>query len=239
MAKYINIVPEMTSNTTPSGVASGTNLGGGCEYYYAFDHTVNTRCFSDSNNAKYYTISYQFETPQRIDAYKIISSNWIGSTPKHIKLTGYNEEGVGTVLDEQNNITWNDDSSFLQQTFNINSTEKYIKYTLYLSDVYNGGLTAIVVRELELLVEAVLSVTTRAATNITAASMQLNGQLVDLGQYNNADCYFQYTDDESFAENVQETTPQNLTTTGEFSDEITGLEAGKTYYFRAVARVVA
>lgn len=84
----------------------------------------------------------------------------------------------------------------------------------------------------------VLSVTTNPATNITATTMQLNGSLNGLGNYDNTDCYFQYTNDPGFEQNIQETTLQNLAATGEFSDEITGLEAGKTYYFRAVARVV-
>lgn len=246
MAELVNIVPKMTSNTEPYGIASATNTYyHGSEPWAAFDHNRRIQgwyCRSINDNEGYYsegTLSYQFSTPQIIDAYRITTAQDEKNQPKFIRLTGYTEDGRSTILDEQHPdlIPVPDIPYKREYTSYVNCQEGYIKYSLYM---YSRRLsnTPTNISELELLVEEVLSVTTNPATNITATTMQLNGQLDSLGDYENADCYFQYTADPNFEQNIQETTPQNLTATGEFTDEITGLEAGKTYYFRAVARVV-
>ncbi len=77
------------------------------------------------------------------------------------------------------------------------------------------------------------SVTTDAASNITATDAQLNGTLSKLSGYSSADVYFEWR--QSGASTWNTTTAQTLSSTGSFSDTISGLSRGTTYEFRAVS----
>lgn len=76
------------------------------------------------------------------------------------------------------------------------------------------------------------SVTTDNATNITADSAILNGNLNSLGNASSVQVYFQWGLTTSYG---NETTPQTMTTTGPFSDNLSSLVPGTTYHFRAFA----
>ncbi|MFO8114016.1 MAG: metallophosphoesterase [Halorubrum sp.] len=80
--------------------------------------------------------------------------------------------------------------------------------------------------------EGSLSVTTDDATAVDETTATLNGALDDLGGADSADVSFEWgpSGDRSNA-----TTPQTLSATGSFSEELTGLESGTDYEFRAVA----
>jgi hypothetical protein len=71
------------------------------------------------------------------------------------------------------------------------------------------------------------------ASNIGITSATLVGHLTHLGGASSCDVWFEYGDDENYL--GEETPPQTMTSTGDFSAEITGLDSCKTYYFRAVA----
>lgn len=75
------------------------------------------------------------------------------------------------------------------------------------------------------------SVTTLAASNIGQTTATLNGDLTDTG---GLDCgvFFEYGKTPSYEE---ATNPVNMSSTGNFSDSISGLSPGTTYYFRACA----
>lgn len=74
---------------------------------------------------------------------------------------------------------------------------------------------------------------TNNASNIGISSATLNGQLTHLGGAASCDVWFEYGEDENYL--GEETEPQTMTSTGEFSAEISGLDSCKTYYFRAIA----
>ncbi|MCK4402573.1 MAG: right-handed parallel beta-helix repeat-containing protein [Dehalococcoidia bacterium] len=76
-------------------------------------------------------------------------------------------------------------------------------------------------------------VTTEAASDITANSATLNGNLDSLGAASTVEVSFQWgTATGSYSYN---TTAQAMSTTGKFSSPLSGLDVDTTYYFRAKA----
>ncbi|ELZ12651.1 hypothetical protein C479_04622 [Halovivax asiaticus JCM 14624] len=82
-------------------------------------------------------------------------------------------------------------------------------------------------------VPGVPQVITSPATEVNGSTATLNGELLDLGDYDTVDVFFEWRDlgtDEWIA-----TDTQTLDAPGDFSAGIEGLEPGSTYEFRAVA----
>ncbi|WP_123621868.1 hypothetical protein [Halorubrum sp. CSM-61] len=77
-----------------------------------------------------------------------------------------------------------------------------------------------------------LSVTTDGATDVAETSATLNGSLTDLGGADSADVSFEWGPSGGLS---NATTPQALSATGRFSEELTGLDSGADYEFRAIA----
>ncbi|GAG39454.1 unnamed protein product, partial [marine sediment metagenome] len=77
------------------------------------------------------------------------------------------------------------------------------------------------------------ALTTSAADNITTDSAALHGSLDSLGDYTSANVSFEWGTTSGALD--QQTAPQAMTSTGLFSDNLSGLPAGTTYYFRAKA----
>ncbi|MFC7224201.1 hypothetical protein ACFQKF_13855 [Halalkalicoccus sp. GCM10025322] len=80
---------------------------------------------------------------------------------------------------------------------------------------------------------ASLSVTTDAATNITASSATLNGTVTDLGSADAVDVYFEIREFESSTWSTTET--QRLTATGSFSEPVEDLSSETRYEYRVLA----
>ena len=76
-------------------------------------------------------------------------------------------------------------------------------------------------------------VTTNSATNISTSSASLNGNLSSLGSASSDEVSFQWGASPGIYPN--ETTLQTMTAVGVFSFNITDLDPGTTYYFRAKA----
>ncbi|AHZ22392.1 serine protease [Haloferax mediterranei ATCC 33500] len=76
------------------------------------------------------------------------------------------------------------------------------------------------------------AVTTDSPTNVADSSATLNGSLTDLGNASSADCYFEYR--ESGTSSWSTTSVQTLSSTGSFSQDISGLSTGTDYEFRAI-----
>ncbi|WIV68439.1 ice-binding family protein [Natrialbaceae archaeon AArc-T1-2] len=76
-------------------------------------------------------------------------------------------------------------------------------------------------------------VITSPATDVNESTATLNGELTDLGDFDDVDVFFEWR--EVGAEDWIATGSQTLEETGTFSAEIEGLEPGTSYEFRAVA----
>lgn len=77
------------------------------------------------------------------------------------------------------------------------------------------------------------SVATDPASNVTGVEAQLNGELTDLGDYDEADVGFRYR--ETGAEDWIETEFDTVTETGAFDETVTELDNDTEYEFKAVA----
>jgi hypothetical protein len=71
------------------------------------------------------------------------------------------------------------------------------------------------------------------ASNIELTSVMLHGQLIHMGGAATCEVFFEYGDDENHLD--METTPEIMTSTGDFEAMISDLESGTTYYYRAIA----
>jgi subtilisin len=80
-----------------------------------------------------------------------------------------------------------------------------------------------------------LNVTTSDATSVDSSSATLNGDLQNLGGAPDADVYFTYWEKGNKDSTQQWTGLQTVSSTGSFSDTITGLDSGTTYVFAARA----
>ena len=76
------------------------------------------------------------------------------------------------------------------------------------------------------------AVTSDAATNVTATSATLNGNLTSLGSASGVAVSFDYGTTTNYGSN---TAPQMVTATGAYNDSATGLTPDTTYHFRAQA----
>ena len=77
------------------------------------------------------------------------------------------------------------------------------------------------------------SVATDPASNVGSNSAQLNGELTDLGDFDEADAFFRYR--ETGATEWTETTVQTLTEPQTFDETVSGLDPETEYEFKAVA----
>jgi subtilisin len=81
--------------------------------------------------------------------------------------------------------------------------------------------------------DASVAVSTADATNVGDTSATLNGDLTDLGGADSADVYFEYGQSGGSRSNA--TSAQTLSATGSVSADVSGLDSGTEYEFRAVA----
>lgn len=121
----INLIPTMTSNTAPSGVASTSSLDTTNDAWCAFDKSTSTHWISASGSKTNQWLSYQFTTPKIIAKYTLSNNHNITAAPKDWTFEGSNDGGATwTVLDTQSNVigwvlnekrvfTFNNQSSFL------------------------------------------------------------------------------------------------------------------------------
>jgi len=82
-------------------------------------------------------------------------------------------------------------------------------------------------------VPGVPEVVTSPATEVNGSTATLNGELLDLGDFDAVDVFFEWR--ELGTDEWTATAPQTLDASGDFSAGIAGLEPGGTYEFRAVA----
>lgn len=75
-----------------------------------------------------------------------------------------------------------------------------------------------------------LEISTSNATDVTSSSATLNGSLDDLGGESSVDVYFEWGETTSYG-NTTDT--QTLSSTGSFSDSISGLTADQAHHYRA------
>ena len=128
------IVPIMTSNTTPSGEAFANSQGTGRNAYFAFDG--NTSTWWATNAVK--TNSYVGYTPANKARVKKVSFHHNGRDIGKFRVEALDDAGTWISL-YNGEITSSDPWDV---TYDINNTEYYKSYRLYVLGVMSGGASS-------------------------------------------------------------------------------------------------
>lgn len=137
----IPLVPTMTSNTTPSGVASADSIDGtGYEAYRAFDNAGSTTdAWISGSAASSYTyphwIQYQFPTAQVVGGLHFKNYSTGSNGVKTFKVQGSND---GTTWTDLYSGTGTNAGGGTLQEFYFDNTTAYLYYRLYITEGYSA-----------------------------------------------------------------------------------------------------
>jgi hypothetical protein len=126
-----NLIPVMTSNTTPSGIASASSYVANSEPWKAFDNEPGSNYWwqGSSNNSPNEWLAYEFPTNQIVNAYSIKKiQGAVGGTPTEWTFEGW-DGSSWIILDEQTLSDSDWDTSPIYE-FNINNNVAYKKYRI-------------------------------------------------------------------------------------------------------------
>jgi len=129
-----NAIPTMTSNTTPSGIASAdSSYNSAYDAWKAMDKT-NTDYFcwyTSPSNTYPHWLQYQFTSGKTITSYSITSRNYDNNTsPKVWKLQGSNTGTSWTDLDTRSGQSFSQNE---KKIYTISNTNSYTYYRLYIT----------------------------------------------------------------------------------------------------------
>lgn len=163
--------PNMTNNTTPSGVCSGSSVVAGKDYYMAFDDPA-LDTFWQSDVAQSGIIQYRSTgAPFICDGYSIHMAINNGDTsytskdyaPSDFTFEGSNDGATWTVLDKQNTyVLYTSNKSVF---FKIPNTTSYEYYRLNIKSCVRNGAIKPCVRSL------VMRSTTSVSLTVTASAV--------------------------------------------------------------------
>lgn len=142
-----NLIPTMTSNTTPNGIASASSEANeGNMAWHSMDKDITTKWTGEGTPS---WLAYEFISSKIIIQYTIIGciAEQETYTPKDWTFAGWNGS-IWITLDTQNNqIGW---VTGEKRTFPISNTIPYIKYRINIT-ANNGHATYVTVVEIEMM----------------------------------------------------------------------------------------
>lgn len=136
------LVPTMTSNTTPSGVASADNAANGAAWY-AFDTSTSTRWYT-ANTTLPHWIQYQFTVQTTVASYSVLNVDDI--LMRSWKFQGSNDGTNWTDLDVHTSDS--SQSNGVTVTYNLAAPATYQYFRLYITASSNQQLAAIITLKL-------------------------------------------------------------------------------------------
>lgn len=142
-SKY-DLIPQMTSNTAPSGVVSSAD--GNSIAFRAFRSGMS---YATATNVKSGYIQYEFPTSQIINKYSLFAGTTIGGLSQNIiswTLSGSDNGSTWKELDRQTSVFWSVASE--KKEFIFANVTPYKMYRLSFTD--SGNTTNAYVRELQL-----------------------------------------------------------------------------------------
>ncbi|RRJ66413.1 hypothetical protein EHV15_28440 [Paenibacillus oralis] len=136
-----NLIPKMTSNTTPSGVASTSSVyGSGVYPYLAFDQS-DSKWLSGNVGGKA-ILSYKFAEPKIVSAYSLkYYASYNGHNLKDWKFEGSNDGTIWDILDSQSGI--GDWTSDVKKTFLFKNKKQYMYYRLNITATSSNTYVAL------------------------------------------------------------------------------------------------
>ncbi len=182
-----NVIPRMTSNTSPSGRASASseyNLEVYLPAYLAFDHSISRERLWNSHGTDTGWLEYEFSTQKCITKYTINSTNPIYSIlemPKNWTFEAFDEQlNQWVVLDTRSNITnW---TVGTKKDFVFSNNTLYTKYRINITATGKDKMT-IGIGELEMM-ETIPSTTT-LSVSVNNSNADLSWTPVTNAQYYN------------------------------------------------------
>jgi hypothetical protein len=138
-------IPQMSSNTTPSGAAAASSVQSGNAAWQAFDRNTGTFWQSTTNSG---WLSYNFPTGRIIKRYGFFSHSSNNNNPRTWTFEGSNNGSTWVVLDTQTNFVTGVSTFF---SFDISAnTTSYTYYRINITTTQGGVGNAIVIPELEM-----------------------------------------------------------------------------------------
>lgn len=146
MAYTGNLIPIMTSNTNPQGLASASSERSSTyAAWKAFDGDSTTWWSSTSAGASTCNLNYTFIIPQVIDKYTVTSTTTTNTAPKTWKFQG-RIGSTWTDLDTQASVTgWGSKET---KTYTFTNTTAYWEYRINITANNGGTYTEITTMEM-------------------------------------------------------------------------------------------
>lgn len=221
-----NLIPVMTSNTSPSGIASASGVTNEYLPYKAFDGKVtNLDCWYSNKNTGW--LAYEFLEPQIVSKYTItgLYTNAHANLYAPVSWTFEAWDGnVWKVLDTRSGITgWQDN---VKKEFFFENSIAYKKYRINVSKI-SGPYEQVMIGEMEMM--ALKAAIPAAPTNLSATP---GNAKVDLA-WDTVEGATSYSIKRSTIQG-QETFLTSIpatTTSGAITYSDTGLQNGTTYYY--------
>ena len=137
------LVPTMTSNTTPDGIAFASSESSGYEAYKVFDNNNGSFWWNNADDSNGKTVGYKFTKSVIVTKIEMMSNSTDGV--KTFKVQGANNESDWVDLSGELSI-----SSDVTKTtsFTLNNRNPYLYYRIYVLSVY-GTVTCANMRTLQ------------------------------------------------------------------------------------------
>lgn len=127
-----NLIPVMTTNTSPSGAASASSIyNANYPAQQAFNGMYGEGTGQQwMSSIKTGWIDYKFEKAQKVEKYSIVSSNIATESPRDWTFEGSNDGVMYTILDTQKNHSW---IAFEEKSFEIKNNHYYSHYRVNIT----------------------------------------------------------------------------------------------------------
>jgi fibronectin type 3 domain-containing protein len=150
-----DLIPKMTSNTTPSGVASASSeWSSSHQPFNAFDDRLDTYGWVTKAGVTTGWLQYEFPTPQVVSKYTITAREFMsGESPKNWTFEAY--DGTNwVILDTRSNVTgWSKDQ---KREFTFINNTAYTKYRINIT-ANNGYSSYTAIDEMEMMTVAAVT----------------------------------------------------------------------------------
>jgi hypothetical protein len=140
------LIPKMTSDTAPSGVAFASSVVNFISEWWAFDQILSTVWNTLSGLPQW--IGYQFPSPQKVSSYSITSAKALSETspvgyttasPTAFTFEGSNDGSAWTVLDSESGLIWGINET---KVFVVANPQSFTYYRVNVSAATSAQLTA-------------------------------------------------------------------------------------------------
>jgi hypothetical protein len=144
----VNVIPAMTSSTTPSGIVNSSQTSSGFLNWKAFDGVATGNGWLGNGTSAW--ISYEFPLPKNIIKYTLVTDYTTNSAPKNWTFEGSNDGTNWVVLDTRNDVVgWvlKEKKEFI---LDANAIKAYKFYKINIS-INNGNASYTSLTEIEMM----------------------------------------------------------------------------------------